>query len=75
MTTWENRCYLNGIPDEVPEKISKSARVPSYKSIALCLLNNDLNLCGLGFSGKETGWYSVLKSEKKQADSDQIILI
>ena len=59
---WEKRCYKNGIPDEVP--ISLKYKVPSYKSIALCLLKNDLNLKDLGFSTKHSNWYNYYKKEE-----------
>ena len=59
--TWEIRCYSDGIPDEVPELLSRSMRVPSWKSIAMALLKNDLILQSLGFSGKDSEWYRVLK--------------
>ena len=47
---WINRCYSDGIPDEVPDLLSKINRVPSWKKIAQCILNNDLKLRGLGFT-------------------------
>lgn len=52
--TWINRCYFDGVPDEVPSGINATGRAPSWKSVAVCLLKNDLMLTGLGFStGKE----------------------
>ena len=59
MKTWENRCYLNGIPDEAPTEIHK--KVPSYKRIAIALLNNDMQLRELGFEAKKSKYYSMLK--------------
>mgnify|MGYP003652065900 CR=1 FL=1 len=56
---WEERCYPNGIPDEAP--INLKDKVPSYKSICLALLKNDMNLTSLGYSPKYTKYYSVLK--------------
>jgi len=47
---WESRCYSDGIPDEAPRKLEASGRVPSYRQIAVALLNNDLKLHSLGFS-------------------------
>lgn len=47
---WTNRCYSDGIPDEVPELLSKTGRAPSWKKIAMCLLKNDMKLRGLGFT-------------------------
>jgi predicted phosphoadenosine phosphosulfate sulfurtransferase len=75
VTTWEARCYSDGIPDEIPEGLSKSLRAPSYKAIAMAILRNDLALTSLGFSGEHSQWYDVLKDEKKKADSPQMKLI
>lgn len=57
--TWENRCYYNGIPDEVPKEIHKKA--PSYKRIAIALLNNDMQLRELGYEPKTSKYYIMLK--------------
>lgn len=57
--TWEQRCYRAGIPDEAPAEIAD--KVPSYKSIALALLKNDLNLTGLGYTAKESKFYGIYK--------------
>ena len=57
--TWENRCYLNGIPDEVPKEIQK--KVPSYKRIAIALLNNDMQLRELGYEPNTSKYYIMLK--------------
>lgn len=69
---WENRCYKDGIPDEVTHILEKSNRVPSYKAIAVCILKNDLMLTGLGFSGEYSQWSKVLKEEKAKKESKQI---
>ncbi len=53
----------------------KSGRVPSYKAIALALLKNDHALQSLGFAGKLTDWYTVLKKEKQEKESKQMRLI
>jgi predicted phosphoadenosine phosphosulfate sulfurtransferase len=42
---WENRCYKNGIPDDVPREIFD--KVPSYKAIAMAILKNDLSILGI----------------------------
>ncbi len=57
ISTWENRCYHNGIPDEAPTEISDM--VPSYKKIAIAILRNDLS--PLGIHGRKSEYYSVLK--------------
>ena len=47
---WRNRCYSAGIPDEVPKKVAASGRAPSWKAVALAILQNDLHLYKLGFA-------------------------
>ena len=38
--TWEKRCYNAGIAECVPDRLSVLNKVPSYKEIALSILNN-----------------------------------
>ena len=57
--TWEQRCYFNGIPDEVPIRLDQLNKAPSYKRIALAILKNDLEL--IGVSPKKSIYYSMLK--------------
>jgi len=59
VSVWEKRCYGKGIPDEAPSRISD--KVPSYQKICIALLNNDMNLKALGYEGKKTKYYSMLK--------------
>lgn len=68
------RCYFDGIPDEVISGLEKSGRVPSYKSIAKCILNNDLLLRGIGFSDEEGSLAKLLREEKKKESSKQLYL-
>jgi len=56
---WEEKCYYNGIPDEVPNEIKD--KVPSCKKIAIAILNNDVTLKSLGLTGKKSVYYSILK--------------
>jgi predicted phosphoadenosine phosphosulfate sulfurtransferase len=65
---WTRNCYLNGIPDEVPDCLLKTGHVPSWKLIALCLLRNDMNLTGLGFTPQISRWYVVLKQIELKKD-------
>ena len=58
---WKNRCYENGIPDEVQAKVMKSKRAPSYKAIALAILKNDHSLQTLGVTPIKSRWYDELK--------------
>ena len=56
---WENKCYSNGLPDEVPIEINNL--VPSYKKIAISILKNDYSLKYLGFEPPKSRVYSDLK--------------
>lgn len=67
MKTWEDRCYSDGIPDEVNFHLMDSGRVPSYKAIALAILNNDLHLYALGFQPHVSHWYKVVKSSNDES--------
>lgn len=48
--TWQGRCYSEGIPEEVPAKVAASGRAPSWRAVAIALLQNDLHLYQLGFA-------------------------
>jgi len=72
--TWERRCYSSGIPDEVPEKLAKANRAPSYKSIAIAILSNDHALKGLGFDGGTSENYRKIKTAEKEKESKQGVL-
>ena len=54
IAVWENRCYEDGIPDEIPKALEATQRVPSYKAIAVSILKNDFNFQTLGFAQKES---------------------
>ena len=47
---WENRCYHNGIPDEIPARLDQLNKAPSYKAIARAIIKNDFCLKSLGYS-------------------------
>jgi predicted phosphoadenosine phosphosulfate sulfurtransferase len=70
--TWEERCYCEGIPDEVSAKLAKANRAPSWKQIALLILQNDHKLSGLGFGRKESALVDCLRRDKAERDSSQI---
>ena len=57
--TWEDRCYTEGIPDDVPAEIFDM--VPSYKRIAIAILKNDYPLKSLGFTPLKSAVYNELK--------------
>ena len=59
ITTWEQRCYVDGIPDEAPKEIDN--KVPSYKKIAMAILKNDSSLKSLGFDPKNSEYYGAYK--------------
>ena len=71
--TWKNRCYSE-IPDEIPAALMTTNRAPSYKSIAIAILKNDLQLYSLGFSKRDSDLCLFLKREKKDAESKQMNL-
>ena len=50
--------YSKDIPDEAPHRLDYLNKVPSYKRIALAILNNDLSKIGHSFN---SGYYSKLK--------------
>ena len=54
---WE-KVYFDGIPDKVPYRLDELNKVPSYKRIALAILNNDIEKIG---KRKKSYWYSELK--------------
>lgn len=58
---WENKCYSNGIPEEVPTRLDQLNKAPSYKKICMVILRNDFALQGLGFSKTKTKVYHDLK--------------
>lgn len=71
---WEQRCYSNGIPDTVPDKLLFSGRVPSYKAIAICILSNDLQLRRLGLQRIQSDRAMMICDQIKRSESDQLAL-
>jgi predicted phosphoadenosine phosphosulfate sulfurtransferase len=65
---WVRRCYLNGIPDEVPAIIDSEHLAPSWKRIALALIRNDMAMESLGNMPRKSQWYSVLKRIELKKD-------
>lgn len=61
LTTWESRGYPQGIPEEVPDSLMREQLAPSYKAICLAILRNDVTLKSIGFEGRPSKWYGVLK--------------
>lgn len=58
---WAVRGYCKGIPEEVPAEVSRKQYAPSWKSIAVAILSNDVALQSLGFSGPYSQYYSLFK--------------
>ena len=58
---WEKRCYFDGIPQEIPSRLSQLNKAPSYKEICSAILKNDLCLKTLGFTPKKSKYYSDFK--------------
>jgi len=67
LTKWQGMGYPCGIPDECPEELMQLNLAPSYKQIALCLLQNDMQMLKAGGTAKESKWYGVLKQIEIQA--------
>lgn len=61
---WRKKCYKDGIPDEVPNRINHLNLAPSWKKIALCILNNDMHLTGIGYSAKQSKFYHLIKRDE-----------
>lgn len=59
--TWEQNCYFNGIPEEVPLRLEQLNKVPSYKAICIAIMKNDTSLKCLGFNQEKSIFYSTLK--------------
>ena len=66
--TWESRCYSDGIPDEVPKLIDSEGLAPSWKRIAIALIQNDMRMEALGNIPKQSQWYGVLKRIELRKD-------
>lgn len=70
LTLWEGRCYYLGIPDEVPTEIMRSGKAPSYKTIAIAILNNDYR--ALGIFADEPEWVGDIV--KRGKNNEQVKL-
>src|SRR5699024_2999726 len=69
--SWQARCYSDGIPDEVPSKLLFSGRAPSWKAIAICLLNNDHQMQKLGMARNASKLGEEIERELKRKDTGQ----
>lgn len=59
--SWKSRGYPIDIPDEIPDVLINLNLAPSYKSIALAILKNDMQMESLGFQPKKSNYYNILK--------------
>ena len=58
---WKKRCYPIDIPEEVPNKVMRALRAPSYKAIAIGILKNDYAMKILGFDCIKSDVYKNIK--------------
>lgn len=58
---WESRCYSDGIPEEVPQRIELLNKAPSYMQIVKAILKNDNHLELLGYTKPFCQAYSDIK--------------
>ena len=70
ISTWEKRCYHEGLPDEAP--IELKGKVPSYKDVAIAILTNDHGLKSLGYAPKNSKYYSILKRIEIEAREPKV---
>jgi predicted phosphoadenosine phosphosulfate sulfurtransferase len=63
--------YFYDIPDEVPQSLSRENLAPSYKALAIALLNNDHALKSLGMTQPKSKAYSMLKQIELKARKEK----
>jgi predicted phosphoadenosine phosphosulfate sulfurtransferase len=66
---------LDDIPDEVPNELADELLAPSYKAIAIALLENDMHLTSLGYEAKFSKWYDVLKRIEIEARPNNQLML
>jgi len=71
---WEKRCYRDSIPDDLPDALLFSGRAPSWKAIAICLLNNDFRLHKLGYTTTPGEWAQAAIEVARRENTDQLEL-
>ena len=76
--TWRQRCYRDLIPDDLPDGLLFTGRAPSWKAIAICLLNNDFRLHKLGYTTTPGEWaqaaLDIAERAKAAAEVEQLSL-
>ena len=71
---WQERGYLDGIPDEAPYELEAIKAVPSWRRICKSLLRNDYWAKGLGFTQHKSRAYAQyldLMERRKQSPDYQ----
>ena len=70
--TWQQRCYRDSIPDDLPDGLLFSGRAPSWKAIAICLLQNDFRLHKLGYTTTPGEWaQAAIELSNRQIDTQE----
>lgn len=72
--TWQQRCYRDSIPDDLPDGLLFSGRAPAWKAIAMCLLNNDFRLHKLGYTTTPGEWAQAAIDMSAEKSTDQLPL-
>ena len=72
--TWQQRCYRDSIPDDLPDGLLFTGRAPSWKAIAICLLHNDFRLHKLGYTTTPGEWAQAAIDVTTRKSKDQLEL-
>ena len=71
--TWQSRCYPDSIPDDLPDGLLFSGRAPSWKAVAISLLQNDFRLHKLGYTTTPGEWaQTVINMSARNDDPYQL---
>ena len=65
--TWRSRCYIDDLPDEVPNELMRAGLAPSWKAVAVSILLNRYCLLGIYPTGG-------LFFDKPKRDDAQLVL-
>ena len=69
---WQNRGYVNGIPDEAPHILEAKQWSPSWRRMCKVLLRNDWWCKGLGLTQPKSDAYDRYMKEFKRKKKDEI---
>ncbi len=61
LSTWKQRGYPDGIPDEADPRLEALNKAPSYRLICKAILSNDVSLSSLGFAREKCDAYMAIK--------------